>query len=144
MIASPLMIARTLSALALAALPAAPALAATPAAMPAPAAEAHAMAPARTYTVVAGDTLDRVVQKTMGASPLKVELLRQALVQANPQGIAPGRNPRLKAGTVLQLPDHDALLRAVALPALQQAEGAQPHSGSGAAGDQRRRWVRYP
>lgn len=143
MIARPLMTARTMSAVALAAVLAVPALAATPSAVPAPAVETHAMAPARTYTVVAGDTLDRVVQKTMGSSPLKVELLRQALVQANPQGIAPGRNPRLKVGTVLQLPDHDALLRAVALPALQQAEALPPQAG-GAAGDNRKRWVRYP
>lgn len=144
MIASPLMSVPALSALALAGLLVAPALAATPAAVPAPAVQATALSAARTYTVAPGDTLDRVVQKTMGESPLKPELLKQALAQANPQGIPAGRNPRLKAGSVLQLPDHDALLRAVLQPLVQHAESMPPQVGGNAVGDNRRRWVRYP
>ncbi len=98
--------------------------------------------PARSYVVAPGDTLDRIIQKTMGQSPLKIELLREALAAANPQAIASVRSPRLKAGVVLQLPDHEALLRAAVLPLLQPA-GMALHPVPLDA-DNRKRWVRYP
>ena len=142
--ASPSMNVRHLLALAMGCLLATSAWAASPQAVPAPAVQAQALAPAATYTVAPGDTLDRVVQKTMGASPLKPELLKQALVQANPQAIPAGRNPRLKAGTVLQLPDHDALLRAVVLPLVQSVDSPPPQVGGMPVGEHRKRWVRYP
>lgn len=97
---------------------------------------------ARSYVVAPGDTLDRIIQKTMAQSPLKVELLREALAAANPQAIPNVRNPRLKAGAVLQLPDDDALLQAVVLPMLQPA-GMASYATSNDA-DNRKRWVRYP
>ncbi len=94
---------------------------------------------ARMYVVMQGDTLDRIVNKTMASSPLKPELLREALVAANPQAIPAGRHPRLKPGTVLQLPDHEALLRRTVQPLLPPAEQAV-----NAEADARKRWVRYP
>ena len=99
--------------------------------------------PARSYVVAPGDTLDRIIQKTMGQSPLKIELLREALAAANPQAIASVRNPRLKAGAVLQLPDHQALLRAAVQPMLQPADMVSSHPMATDA-DNRKRWVRYP
>jgi hypothetical protein len=99
--------------------------------------------PARSYVVAPGDTLDRIIQKTMGQSPLKIELLREALAAANPQAIASVRNPRLKAGAVLQLPDHHALLRAAVQPLLQPADMVSSHPTPNDA-DNRKRWVRYP
>lgn len=101
-----------------------------------------ALEPARNYVVVPGDTLDRIIQKTMGQSPLKIELLREALAAANPQSIASVRNPRLKAGAVLQLPDHEALLRAAVLPLLPSVGMASHPTPMDA--DNRKRWVRYP
>lgn len=98
--------------------------------------------PGRSYVVAPGDTLDRIIQKTMGQSPLKIELLREALATANPQAIASVRSPRLKAGAVLQLPDHEALLRAAVLPLLQPAGMALHPTPLDA--DNRKRWVRYP
>ena len=115
-----------------------PALAAEPAALQA----AGKAETARSYVVVSGDTLDRIVQKTKGQSPLRIELLRQALADANPQAITTVRNPRLKVGTVLQLPDHEALLRATVLPLLPPADAAALSPAGGA--DARKRWVRYP
>lgn len=93
----------------------------------------------RVYVTVAGDTPDRVLQKTMDSSPLRIELLRQALAAANPELIPPGRQPRLKPGTVLQLPDHEALVRAVLTPHLAAGDAAQASPG-----EARRKWVRYP
>ena len=98
--------------------------------------------PARNYVVAPGDTLDRIIQKTMGQSPLKIELLREALAAANPQAIASVRSPRLKAGAVLHLPDHEALLRAAVLPLLPSV-GMASHPTPNDA-DNRKRWVRYP
>lgn len=96
----------------------------------------------RSYVVMPGDTLDKVVQKTMAGSPLKNEFLREALIAANPRTIAAGRNPRLTPGTVLQLPDHEEVLRKVLTPLLPPAETVL--ADSPAAGETRRRWVRFP
>jgi len=96
--------------------------------------------PARIYITVAGDTPDRVVQKTLAHSPLKAELLRQALVQANPKVLPPTGNPRLKPGTELYLPDHEALLRRTLEPLLKPADA----QASADTGQDRRRWVRFP
>jgi len=98
--------------------------------------------PGRSYVVARGDTLDRIIHKTMAQSPLRIELLREALAAANPQAIASVRNPRLKAGAVLQLPDHEALLRAAVLPLLPSV-GMASHPTPNDA-DNRKRWVRYP
>ena len=98
--------------------------------------------PARSYVVAPGDTLDRIIHKTMAQSPLRIELLREALAAANPQAIASVRNPRLRAGAVLQLPDHEALLRAAVLPLLPSV-GMASHPTPNDA-DNRKRWVRYP
>ena len=99
--------------------------------------------PTRSYVVAPGDTLDRIIHKTMAQSPLRIELLREALAAANPQAIASVRNPRLKAGAVLQLPDHQALLRAAVQPMLQPADMVSSHPTAIDA-DNRKRWVRYP
>lgn len=109
------------------------------AAEPAAAASKSASDTSRMYVVMQGDTIDRIVNKTMAHSPLKPELLRDALVAANQQVIPAGRNPRLKPGTVLQLPDHEALLRRTVQPLLPPAEQA-----GNAEADARKRWVRYP
>lgn len=129
------------AALWLACAPAVQAAGAPAPAMGAPSALAASTAPVRTYVTVAGDTPDRVIQKTMADSPLKPELLRQALAQANPQVAGTGRNQRIKTGTVLHLPDHAALVRQVLLPLLPPAEAA---AFSPDSAQDKRRWVRFP
>lgn len=99
----------------------------------------------RSHTVAAGESLDRVIQKTMADSPLKTELIRQAFVQLNPQAFPNGRVVRLKAGTVLQVPDAAQLLRNALLPVLEGAEAAAVvRNGTPQAADEKRRWVRFP
>ncbi len=99
----------------------------------------------RSHKVAAGESLDRVIQKTMADSPLKPEAMRQAFIQLNPQAFPDGRMARLKAGTVLQVPDGAQLLRSVLLPVLEGAEAAAVvRSGTPQAADDRRRWVRFP
>lgn len=136
-------------------LPSAPKAAAMPAmppaqaiytpARPVPAEVLPQLPSGRSHTVAAGESLDRVIQKTMADSPLKLELVRQAFVQLNPQAFPNGRVVRLKAGTVLQVPDSAQLLRQVLLPVLEGAEAAaMVRNGTPQAADDKRRWVRFP
>lgn len=112
----------------------------------APAAEgaaAHASA-SRSYVTVAGDNADRIVKKTLADSPLKEELLREALIQANPKVFTAGRNTRLKPGTAVVLPDQTAMLRQILIPLLEPREAAAHFPPPPTSADERRRWVRYP
>ena len=101
----------------------------------------------QTYNVVRGDTLDRIIQTTLRNSPLKIELLRKAFVEGNPQAFVSGNVSRLRAGAVLQVPDHTRLLRSTLLPLLDAAD-ADALTATGAArsssASDRRSWVRFP
>lgn len=88
----------------------------------------------QTYNVRTGDTLDQVIRQTMGTSPLKVELLRQAFMDQNPKAFTKTSPRYLMAGAVLTVPNHEELLR-------QHLNGNKAASG---LPDDRRNWVRYP
>ena len=93
-----------------------------------------AAAPSATYRVKTGDTLDKVIRQTMSDSPLKVELLRKAYIQQNPQAFVKTSPPVLKAGVVLSVPNHDDLLRLY----------LRPRDGVLSDPNDRKNWVRYP
>ena len=124
----------------------APAPAATPVTATAPVqTPTHASDTAGRYTPKAKETLDQVIQKTMAASPLKIELLRQAFIKHNPQAFMAGSQSKFKKGVSLKIPDHDQLL----LETMQVHEktadlqAAQAGNTSGSR-EERRQWVRYP
>ena len=124
------------------------------------------------YKVKSGDTVERVIQKFYASSPLRIDVLRDALVQNNPKSFVKGNPKSLLAGTTLSLPDQTELLKKlvptlaaaegpstapIALGAVAQANvvtpvnvapvgGAAAHqSGHNAAmPDPKRNWVRYP
>jgi Tfp pilus assembly protein FimV len=98
----------------------------------------------RSYVTVAGDNADRIVKKALADSPLKEELLREALIQANPKVFTAGRNTRLKPGTAVVLPDQHAMLRQILMPLLDPREAAAHFPPPPTSADERRRWVRYP
>lgn len=113
------------------------------AAEPAPASTATQAV--RTYTVQRGDTLDRVIQKTMPGSPLKIDILRKAFLDLNQQAFVAGNVMRPRTGAVLQIPDHTQLLRYSILPVLEGAEAASVSGeGRGTNASERRSWVRFP
>lgn len=87
----------------------------------------------QTYNVRTGDTLDQVIRQTMGSSPLKVELLRQAFIDQNPKAFTRTSPRYLMAGAVLNVPNHEELLR-------QHLNANKPTSWV----DERKNWVRYP
>jgi Tfp pilus assembly protein FimV len=118
------------------------------AASEAPAAVSPAKIPAtgtKTYQPKAGETLDQVIVKTMGASPLSMGILRQAFVDQNPQAIIAGKVPKLRKGATLNLPDHDLLLRGVlasVTPVAAQSETSPRPAPS--TPEDRKRWVQFP
>lgn len=88
----------------------------------------------QTYNVRTGDTLDQVIRQTMGNSPLKVELLRQAFIEQNPKAFTKSTPRHLMAGAVLTVPNHDELMR----------QHLNANKNTAPLLDERRNWVRYP
>lgn len=126
------------------------------------------------YKVKAGDTLDRVIQKFYASTPLRAEVLRDALVQNNPQAFVKGNPKSLLAGANLSLPDPAELVKKLmpnlladgqtvaqqasasaassATPAVVAPANAPPQGGAAAHQSghnpspdvNKRNWVRYP
>lgn len=103
---------------------------------------------AKTYKPKAGETLDQVIAKTMGASPLSMTILRQAFIDQNPQAIVagkPGKLPTLRKGATLNLPDHDLLLRGVLASITPVAAPSEPAPRTAqSTPEERKRWVQFP
>ena len=94
------------------------------------------------FTVGQSMPIDKVVQKVYANSPLTLQVLRQALVEANPKVVTGNPQQRVKAGTVLNVPDHGQVVRNVLTPL-----AASENSESGPAARDypaRRQWVRFP
>jgi hypothetical protein len=105
-------------------------------------------APRSTYQVVSGDTLDKVIRKTMPDSPLRVEILRNAFVQQNPQAFTKSPPRSLMAGAVLNVPNHDDLLRSYMVPGHAPGNSGMHRGGGYSTADmnmnERKNWVRFP
>ena len=100
------------------------------------------VASGRTYKVLRGESLDKVIQKTMADSPLRIELLRNAFIELNPQAFPGGQASRMRATELLNVPDAVQLLRAVATPLLETEDASR--AAAPASAEQQRRWVRFP
>ena len=62
------------------------------------------------YIVQAGDTLDEIIMKLVGETPIRNRILRDAFVQANPNSFR-NRNPNyMLAGVRLRVPDAGDIL----------------------------------
>lgn len=95
-----------------------------------------------------GDTLDRVIRRTLPDLGLKPEFVRAAFIELNPQAFVRGRSHQLRAGAPLIVPSQQDL-RQRALnqyPAL--GELMQDPAGTSTKPDRseeiRLRWIRYP
>jgi pilus assembly protein FimV len=100
------------------------------------------VASGRTYKVLRGESLDKVIQKTMADSPLRIELLRNAFIELNPQAFPGGQASRMRSTEPLNVPDSVQLLRAVATPLLETEDASR--AAAPASAEQQRRWVRFP
>ena len=112
------------------------------AAAPAAPVQAAVVASGRTYKVLRGESLDKVIQKTMADSPLRIELLRNAFIELNPQAFPGGQASRMRTTEPLNVPDSVQLLRAVAMPLLETEDASR--AAAPASAEQQRRWVRFP
>ncbi len=144
-----------------------------PAAKPAaqPARDLSGLPEMASYKTKAGDTLDKILAKIYPASPLRSEMLRDAVMQNNPKAFPKGNAKSLVIGSTLSMPDQayitQKLLSPPAAPALTTVTASQsaapvsvlatpasPAGGGGAAAhsaghnmgfqDSKRQWVRYP
>jgi hypothetical protein len=101
-----------------------------------------------TYVVESGDTLDKVIRKTMPDSPLRVDILRNAFVQQNPQAFTKAPPRSLMAGAVLNVPNHDDLLRSYMVPGHAPGNSGMHRGGGYSTADmnmnERKNWVRFP
>ena len=103
----------------------------------------------RNVTVQRGETLDRVIRRSLPDLPLHPDFLRQAFVKLNPHAFPTGRPHLMRAGAVLQVPGM-ADLRALMLAQHPQAAGLlqtpdmTEHGPNGHAASDKRRWVRFP
>ena len=62
------------------------------------------------YIVQSGDTLDEIIMKLVGDTPIRNRILRDAFVQANPNSFR-NRNPNyMLAGVRLRVPDSGDIL----------------------------------
>ena len=96
------------------------------------------------YTVRDGDTLDKVIRLHMGNSPLRIELLRDAVVKQNPHAFVKGSTKVLLANAVITVPNHTELLQKQLGAALPVTEPTPPAASTSMAEDRRKTWVRYP
>ncbi|MSQ64753.1 MAG: hypothetical protein EXR37_00115 [Limnohabitans sp.] len=76
-----------------------------PPAKPLPQKELSGLTEFGSYKTKAGDTVDKVLQKFYGSTPLRSDILRDALVQNNPKAFAKGNAKNLIPGSTLSLPD---------------------------------------
>lgn len=90
-----------------------------------PAKESAPVAEIGTYKVRAGDTVERIIQKFYASSPLRIDVLREALVQNNPKSFVKANPKSLLAGTTLSLPDQTELIKKL-VPSLAAPEVPTP------------------
>jgi hypothetical protein len=117
----------------------------TPPPGPTPIAAASSAPTAQSYLPKPSETLDQVIGKTMPGSPLKIELLRLAFMEQNPQAFKPGKSPKLRKGVPLAVPDHEALLRRYLGVKAPEPDMALPPTGfTPSTSQERRHWVQFP
>ena len=99
--------------------------------------------PPGSYKPKPGESLDAVITKTLGDSPLKLAVLRAAFIQQNPAAFVEGKAPLLRKGAVLMVPDHNALLLSLMPPTPVPIAAMESQAGP-SPDDDRKRWVKYP
>ena len=96
------------------------------------------VAPDGTYVVKKGDYLDKIINQTVGSSPLRRDILRRAFVRANPHAFMRSNPNWLLANKRLRVPEADDIKKVIftdeSLRTSKQRESANPHEG----------WIQFP
>ncbi len=102
------------------------------------------------YTPALGESLERIVAKTMPESPLNVQVLSQAFVLLNPQAFGNTKPQHTLSTATLKVPNHNQLLQLVLArnptdAALARAAEPAPSKTTPSArpAEKRENWVRY-
>ena len=93
-----------------------------------------------------GETLDRILARTLGSTPFAAALVRKTVVDMNPTAFAGGSVHRLNAGATLMLPslqDLQAVAMGASSPGVANTQGSA-NRGLAHSADDRRNWIRYP
>jgi Tfp pilus assembly protein FimV len=86
------------------------------------------------YRIRSGDTLDGIIMRFYGDSSLQKKILRDAFVKGNPQSFRRNNANWMLAGTVLRLPDRDAVYNVVFKGDATSRRSAADKSG----------WIKFP
>jgi Tfp pilus assembly protein FimV len=87
------------------------------------------------YQVRSGDTLDVLLRRIYGDTPIRTDILRQAVIRANPHAFRNNNPNWMLAGAQLRVPDADDVMALIFrdLDAVRgRIQGGHPN------------WVRYP
>ena len=96
------------------------------------------------FTVAQSTSVDKLIQKFYANSPLNVSVLRKALVDANPKVITGKPQQRLKAGTVIVVPDHGQIVNHVLTPHVVAKQVILEQNPAASDYQSRKHWVRFP
>ena len=96
------------------------------------------VAPDGTYVVKKGDYLDRIINQTVGSSPLRRNILRRAFVRANPHAFMRSNPNWLLANKRLRVPEADDVKKVIftdeSRRTSKQRKSVNPYEG----------WIQYP
>ena len=101
-------------------------------------AKQDAVAEDGTYVVKNGDYLDKIINDTVGQSPLRRDILRSAFVRANPHAFKRSNPNWLLADKKLRVPDADDIKKVIFTDESRRnknrRDGVNPYEG----------WIQYP
>ena len=106
--------------------------------------EAATQAVSPNFTVAQSTSVDKLIQKFYANSPLSVSVLRKALVDANPKVITGNPQQRVKAGTVIVVPDHGEVVKHVLTPHVVAKQVIPEENPTASDYQSRKHWVRFP
>ena len=106
--------------------------------------EAIAQVASTNFTVAQSTPVDKLIQKFYANSPLSVSVLRKALVDANPKVITGNPQQRVKAGTVIVVPDHGQVVHQVLTPPVAAKQVILDQNPTAGDYPSRKHWVRFP
>jgi len=106
--------------------------------------EAIAQVASTNFTVAQSTPVDKLIQKFYANSPLSVSVLRKALVDANPKVITGNPQQRVKAGTVIVVPDHGQVVHQVLTPSVAAKQVILDQNSTASDYPSRKHWVRFP
>ena len=96
------------------------------------------VSPDGSYVVKKGDYLDKIINQTVGSSPLRRDILRRAFVRANPHAFMRSNPNWLLANKRLRVPEADDIKNVIftdeSLRTSKQRESANLHEG----------WIQFP